>query len=125
MAHRVVRADFERRDARGLFREIARGFPVAGVLWGRMEAGAVMGNHYHRETRVFFYLTEGEARVATVDVTTGGRDRFELREGDGVLLEPKVSHAIRFVRPSEFVMLKSRAYSEADPDTYPHPVDEA
>ena len=123
MPHQIVGADFERKDARGLFREIARGFPAAGVLCGRMEAGALMGNHYHRKTRVFFYLTEGAATIATVDVTTGERDRFELSEGEGVILEPNVSHAIRYTRPSAFVMLKSRAYSDEDPDTYPHPVE--
>ena len=120
----MVRADFERRDPRGVFREIARGFPAGAVLCGRMDEGAVMGNHYHRQTRVFFYLASGEASVATEDVRTGERDRFELREGDGVVLEPNVSHAIRYSRPSEFVMLKSRPYSEEDPDTYAYPVEE-
>ena len=118
MPHQVLSPRFERRDDRGVFREILSGFPAGTVASGWMNAGAVMGNHYHRRTRVFFYLFAGEADVRTVDVETGAKDRFSLGGNQGVFLEPGESHAIRFGVESDFLMLKSLPYDSADPDTF-------
>lgn len=120
--HRVLAPSFERRDERGIFREILSGFPAGTVLSGQMRAGAVMGNHYHKRTRIFFYLLRGEARIKTVNVQTGGTDESRLGENQGVLLEPGESHAIRYLVDSEFLMLKSLPYDPADPDTFEYPV---
>jgi dTDP-4-dehydrorhamnose 3,5-epimerase-like enzyme len=122
MKHEVHGPRFERRDSRGIFREILSGFPAGTVACGNMGAGAVMGNHYHRRTRVFFYLLSGRAGVRTVDIETGAADKFLLAENQGVLLEPGESHAIRFLVDSEFLMMKSLPYDPQDPDTFAHPV---
>jgi dTDP-4-dehydrorhamnose 3,5-epimerase-like enzyme len=122
MPHQILEPRFERRDDRGVFRELLTGFPAGTVVCGRMNAGAVMGNHYHRRTRVFFYLLAGEADVRTVDVETGARERFRLEENRGVFFEPRQSHAIRFGVESEFLMVKSLPYDPADPDTIAFPV---
>lgn len=122
MPHEVLQPGFERRDERGVFREVLNGFSAQTLLSGRMNAGAVMGNHYHKKTRVFFYLLRGEAKIETVNVETLARDAFGLSENQGVFLEPGESHAIRYVTDSEFLMLKSPAYDPADPDTYAYPV---
>jgi quercetin dioxygenase-like cupin family protein len=117
MPHQILSPRFERRDERGVFREVLSGFPAGTVVCGRMNAGAVMGNHYHRRTHVFFHLLAGRAGVRTVNVGTGAKDRFPLAENQGVLLEPGESHAIRFDVESEFLMIKSLPYDPADPDT--------
>jgi dTDP-4-dehydrorhamnose 3,5-epimerase-like enzyme len=122
MKHEVHGPRFERRDSRGVFREILSGFPAGTVTSGNMGAGAVMGNHYHRRTRVFFYLVSGRAGIRTVDIETGAGDKFLLAENQGVFLEPGESHAIRFLVDSEFLMLKSLPYDPQDPDTFAHPV---
>lgn len=105
-----------------MFREILSGFPAGTVVVGRMGAGAVMGNHYHRKTRVFFHLLSGRAGVRTVDIETGRLDKFLIGENEGVFLEPGESHAIRFLVDSDFLMLKSLPYDAQDPDTFAHPV---
>ena len=124
MPHEILGPRFERRDDRGVFREVLSGFPAGTVVCGRMNADAVMGNHYHRRTRVFFYLFAGEADVRTVDVETRAKDRFSLRGNQGVFLEPGESHAIRFRVESDFLMLKSLPYDPEDPDTFEFPVPE-
>ena len=122
MTHEILSPRFERRDDRGVFRELLSGFPAGTVVCGDMSAGAVMGNHYHRRTRVFFHVLSGRADVSTVNVETGATDRFPLAENEGVFLEPGESHAIRFLADSRFLMVKSEAYDPADPDTIPYPV---
>jgi hypothetical protein len=114
MSHEVLVPRFERRDSRGVFREVLSGFPAGTVVCGQMGAGSVMGNHYHRRTR--------RAGVRTVDIETGRPDKFLLSENEGVVLEPGESHAIRFLVDSEFLMLKSLPYDPKDPDTFAHAV---
>jgi quercetin dioxygenase-like cupin family protein len=120
--HEILRHAFERRDERGLFQEIVNGPSFAAVSRGQMAAGAVMGNHFHKKTRVFFFLVSGRAAIKTVNVETGVTDAFRLSAGEGVYLETGESHAIRYETESEFVMLKSLPYDPKEPDTYSFPV---
>jgi dTDP-4-dehydrorhamnose 3,5-epimerase-like enzyme len=123
MPHAIVVPGFERRDDRGVFREVLNDFDARTLVCGEMKAGAVLGNHFHRRTRVFFYLAHGQAEVRTLDVETGERDLFTLLENQGVFFEVNESHAVRFLRAGEFAMLKSLPYDPADPDTFPLPID--
>ncbi len=116
-------AGFERKDARGVFREVLNGFEARTFITGRMSRDAVLGNHYHRKTRVFFYLTRGAARVVILNVETGEKEAFTLERDQGCFFEVNESHAVRFTEEGEFVMLKSLAYDPANPDTYPHPLE--
>ena len=122
MTHEILGPRFERRDDRGVFLEILNGFPAGTVVCGRMNAGALMGNHFHRRTRVFFYVLAGAADVGTVNVETGAKEKFQLGENQGVFFETGESHAIRFREDSEFLMLKSLPYDPEDPDTVEFPV---
>ena len=93
-------------------------------ITGTMKPGAVMGNHYHKETTIFFYLTTGSGKIDTIHVESKQTDSFTLNGNEGVLLKPFESHTIRFLEPSDFVMLKSIAYDPDSPDTYHFPVEE-
>lgn len=122
MPHELVLPTFERTDERGVFREVLNDGQWQALICGRMNADAVMGNHYHKKTVIFFYVTKGSVRVRTVHVETSARDEFLLTANQGVLLGVNESHAIAFREESEFVMLKSLRYDPQDPDTYPFPV---
>lgn len=122
MTHEICPPLYERRDERGSFAEILNSGSWEALICGSMNPDAVMGNHYHEKTTVFFYLVKGSARIKTVHVETNAGDEFLLGCGQGVLLPTRESHAIRFLEESEFVMLKSHRYDPTDPDTFPFPV---
>lgn len=122
MQHPIVEPGTVRVDARGTFIEALNGGHWESLICGSMKAEAVMGDHFHRQTVVFFFLTAGAAQIDTVDVTSGERDRVRLDANQGLLLRTGESHAIRFLQDSQFVMLKSRRYDAADPDTFAFPV---
>jgi dTDP-4-dehydrorhamnose 3,5-epimerase-like enzyme len=122
MAHEILTPSFERKDDRGLFQEVLNDGGWEALICGRMNPDAVLGNHYHKKTLVFFYLSSGSARIATIHVETEEKDVFFLKSGQGVILSTNESHAIRFIEESDFIMLKSLRYDPADPDTYPFPV---
>jgi dTDP-4-dehydrorhamnose 3,5-epimerase-like enzyme len=124
MGHEIITPSFERNDRRGLFQEVLNDGRWESLIAGRMNPGAVLGNHYHKKTVIFFYLTRGAVRIKTVHVRTNEIDVFSLQSGQGVLLHTDESHIIRFLEESEFVMLKSLRYDPADPDTYEFPVED-
>ncbi len=120
--HQIIPPNFERKDERGVFHEVINEGRWESLICGQMKAGAVLGNHYHKTTQIFFYLTGGAAAVHTIHVETGERDQLGLHGSQGVFLQSNESHAICFLEDSAFVMLKSRRYDSADPDTFDFPV---
>ena len=114
---------FRRVDDRGEFVEVIAEGRWEAVILGKMKAGAVMGRHYHKFTRIYFYLQTGEAEVIVVDVATNERTSFGIGEGHGTYLEPGQAHAIRFTKPSEFVVIKSHRHDSGNPDTFPFPIE--
>ncbi|HMK36117.1 MAG TPA: hypothetical protein VK463_13675 [Desulfomonilaceae bacterium] len=124
MPHDIVLPGFERTDGRGVFREILNDGQWHSLISGTMNPNAVMGNHYHKRTVIFFYVTRGSVRIKTVHVETSATDEFVLSAHQGVFLQVNESHAINFLEESEFLMLKSLPYNPDDPDTYAFPVED-
>lgn len=122
MAHDIVKPSFERKDERGVFKEVLNEGTWEALICGTMKPHSVMGNHYHKETLVFFYISSGSASIRTVHVHTRQRDSFSLAGGHGVFLRTNEAHEIKFLEDSEFVMLKSLKYDPAAPDTFDFPV---
>ena len=124
MGHEILEPTFRREDTRGRFVEVLNTGHWEALICGEMNKDAVIGNHYHKRTEVFFFLKRGKVRVATVHVETDDRDLFELEENQGVRLRPNESHAIYFLDDSEFIMLKSIPHNPAEPDTFSYPVED-
>ncbi len=122
--HLILSPTFERADARGLFHEVLNEGKWETLLSGRMKANAVMGNHYHKTTTVFFYLTSGSVTIKTIHVESKEQDQFTLRANQGVILPPNESHVVCFLEPSDFIMLKSQRYISEHSDTFHFPVSE-
>jgi quercetin dioxygenase-like cupin family protein len=118
----IVRAGFVREDERGTFTEALNDGHWESVVVAQMRPQAVLGHHYHKLTDVFVYLTTGRAEVIEIDVASGATKRRPLFAGEGIWLHVNVAHAIRFEEESSIVLLKSRRYDRAEPDTYPYTV---
>ena len=105
---------FERVDDRGRFVEVLAEGTWETVIYGQMNPGAVIGNHYHKLTKIYFYLTSGSADIELLRVADGSRRGLALRAGEGIFLETGEAHAIRFREASEFSLVKSRRHDPAD-----------
>ena len=116
---KMIKPSFIRNDERGTFIEALNDSEWANVSYGSMKKGAVMANHYHKKTQVFFYITKGAVKVDIINVYNKELSTFNLKVNEGVIFKPNYSHAIRFLQPSTFVMGKSIKYDEHSPDTYP------
>jgi hypothetical protein len=114
----LVEPGYRRADDRGILLEVLNGSRWECLLSGQMLRGAVMGHHYHEATEVFFFLTAGRADVGLWDPFDKQGGRTTLRAEQGIRFRPGISHAVRFVEDSTFLMLKSRRYDPANPDTF-------
>ncbi len=115
----LVNPSFTRIDDRGTFVEALNGETWNNISFGSMNKDAVMGNHYHKKTDVFFYVTKGSVEVKMIGVKNGKlKEKFILKQNEGVIFKTWYSHAIKFLEESNFVMGKSLKYDEKDPDTF-------
>jgi dTDP-4-dehydrorhamnose 3,5-epimerase-like enzyme len=119
---RIIRPSFTRNDERGLLRELLNEGEWRSVVTGEMVVGSRMGNHYHKETLVFFFLLTGHAAVILEDIETGARSTLELNALEGIIFQTNESHVLTFTEHTAYLMLKSLPYDPANPDTFDHPL---
>ena len=109
---------FERVDDRGTFIEALNSGQWASLAYGSMQAGNVMGQHYHRQTRIFFFLTRGQAEITLEDINSKRQQQVTLHEKEGIVLQTNHAHLIQFTTETDFLLMKSKPYSDENPDTY-------
>ncbi len=118
------KSGFIRNDKRGTFVEVINSKTWESIIFGEMKRGAVMGNHYHKKTTVFFYLISGSAQVNIINVITKKTKSVKLAQNEGIILSPDHSHSILYITDSSFIMGKSQKYNKENPDTYSFEVPE-
>ena len=61
----ILNPSFVRVDKRGVLKELINNpnKKWSVLNYGTMKKGAIIGNHYHKKTEVFFFLTKGKAKV--------------------------------------------------------------
>lgn len=114
---RRIGVDFE--DARGTISDILDGEPINSVTIITSRAGAVRGNHYHKESRQFVYVIEG-SMIYTMQRPGSEAMSFVVQPGDLVVSEPNERHAMRAVEHTVFIALTHgpRAGRGFESDTY-------
>lgn len=116
----ILRPIYTREDARGIFQEIIRGSPWLTIIVGQMNTGSQIGQHYHLETLLFFYVMSGAVIVTIENVETSERFHVNLKKKEGILLKPMHAHVIRFIEKTDYLLLKSNSYDPENPDTFPY-----
>lgn len=118
MSNQILGPIYSRIDDRGAFHEILRDLPWKSIITGEMHKDSELGNHYHKQTLLFFFLTSGSAEINIVSIETNEVNRYQLVKNQGIFLRQFHAHRIRFHEESSFILLKSRSYDPQDPDTY-------
>ncbi len=118
---RKISKTFERRDKRGIFREhINTQTGWKSVNGGLMKKGMIMGNHYHKKNTAVLFILRGSARVYSKNVRqkNSKMSTLNLRESEGCVMYPFETHAVKFLRDSVFLLLKSHRFESKSPDIY-------
>jgi oxalate decarboxylase/phosphoglucose isomerase-like protein (cupin superfamily) len=113
---RVERA-FE--DARGSIADILEDEIIEHVTLIATSAGAVRGNHVHRETHQWVYIVSGALRYVTRD-EQGDLERGVVRAGDRLYTGPMDAHAMEALEDTTMVVMTRgpRGGREYESDTF-------
>lgn len=71
--------------------------------------GAVLGNHYHKETDEYFYIVRGT-------VSYNGSRIFET--GDIFVVYPQEVHTLECITDTKLMTFLSKPYSKEEPDLW-------
>lgn len=75
--------------------------------------GNVLGNHYHHYGEMF-YLLSGEALYTFKDLEEGGTMEIHLKEGERIVIGPKVAHKAHFLKDTVMVEATEVPYVSAE-----------
>ena len=106
-------------DDRGEIIDLIENEEINAVTIVTFRKGAVRGNHYHKETLQWNYLTSGKIRLITQIVGQSATETI-MRPRDFVLIEPNVRHALVALEDSELMVFTKgpRGGKEYETDTY-------
>ena len=109
----------ERNDRRGSFMGLINQGNWKEVNLASTHAGEMRGGHFHKKTREIIFLLRGEAEVDLKDVRNPEKgERFTLKQGEGVEIEPYVLHTLKYLQDSEQVALLTERFEPSDPDLH-------
>jgi quercetin dioxygenase-like cupin family protein len=106
-------------DDRGEIMDILAEEPIDFVTRITSKAGAVRGNHYHKDTFQWVYMLSGRIRVCAYN-NGSGREEAVISTGDLLLNEPLEHHAFEALEDSVFLVLTRgpRGGEHYEDDTY-------
>lgn len=108
----------QKEDERGLFTGITNVGPWHEVNYLQTKAGAVRGNHYHKEIKEFVFIVKGHVLVEFESVKVADKIKFELRSGEGVIIHPYVLHTFFYVTDCEQISFLDSLFDPASPDLF-------
>lgn len=108
-----------REDGRGSFLGIINHGTWQEVNYVKTNAGAVRGNHYHKELREIVFVLKGVVEIEFRDVQhPEQRTVFRLQEGEGVEIMPYILHTMRYLTDCEQISLLDQPFNPSKPDLH-------
>lgn len=83
--------------------------PIKQVQLYEAKKGALLGDHYHKETDEYFFILSGTVSY--------NRERI-FEAGDIFVVYPQEKHALECLTDTKFMTFLSRPYSNESPDTW-------
>jgi len=105
-------------DERGRIETIS-----AGPAWKEVNrftsmAGVTRGGHYHKTTNEILFVLSGHIEITCKNIKSGSKNTMEIKEDEGILIEPWELHTVKIIKNSEWISLLSQVYDKNQPDTH-------
>src|SRR5208282_4618017 len=105
------------KDERGIIVDILENIDSVTII--HSYAGAIRGNHYHKETHQWTYIVSGKTRVVT---QVNGATRGDVVESAGALIyhAPGTQHAFQAIEDTKWLVFTRgpRKGKDYESDTY-------
>ena len=92
--------------------------PIAQVNTYFIKKGSTLGNHYHKVTKEYFFVIEGELYMDIQPLGEKETKGSVLSTGDFFLVEPLEVHKVEAITDVRLMTLLTKAFTEEDPDIH-------
>ena len=79
-----------------------------------LRAGAVRGNHYHKQKHELLYLISGEVLLIVQDLESKDRASLSLQAGDLAIIPTGIAHAIETRQTGHAIEFSPARFDAAD-----------
>ena len=114
-----LNVEIAHQDERGEIIDLLENEIINAVTLVTFRAGAIRGNHYHKETRQWNYLISGSIKFVS-QVSNEPVVESLMKPGDFMVTDPNVRHALVALEDSELMVFTKgpRGGKEYESDTY-------
>jgi len=119
MIFKKLKIDFQ--DKRGSIKDIFYKKNINHVAIIKSKAGVRRGDHYHKKTTQYMYITKGSLEYWYKKLGSKAKPKKKLiKVGDLVETPPKEMHALKIVKENEFIVftIGKRGGKDYESDTY-------
>lgn len=93
--------------------------PIHYIASIELREGTVRGNHFHKVKREFIYVLKGELLLLLEDVVSKDRESIPLKEGELVVINPGIAHALRVTQAGMAIEFSPARFDGSDIYRYP------
>jgi oxalate decarboxylase/phosphoglucose isomerase-like protein (cupin superfamily) len=90
-------------DDRGTIMDLLNHVNIRHIGFISSKAGAVRGNHFHKEASQYTYIISGKMEITSRD-PDGEPESIVISKGDLFLDPPLTEHAMRFIEDTEILV---------------------
>jgi quercetin dioxygenase-like cupin family protein len=116
---KIIHTNVSHEDERGQIIDLLEKENVNAITFVSFKKNAVRGNHYHKETTQWNYITRGKVKLVT-QIADGPIEEKILMPGDLAVTAPMEKHALMGVEEAEMLVFTKgpRGGKEYESDTF-------
>lgn len=104
---KFIKPDFEFSDDRGSLTQLVHG-GWNQVNYITSAAGALRGDHYHKENEEAFFVVSGEFELSLEDMRTHEKAKYTMHSGDFFIIYPHVMHSFLYTKETALISLYNK-----------------
>jgi quercetin dioxygenase-like cupin family protein len=116
---KLIETKINHEDERGIIIDLLEQETVNAITLVSFKKNAIRGNHFHKETTQWNYITKGVVKLVT-QMGDGPIEEKILKKGDLAVTVPMEKHALMGIEDSEMMVFTKgpRGGKEYESDTF-------
>ena len=109
------------KDKRGSIKDLFYKKNINHIAVIKSKRGALRGDHFHKRTTQYMYITKGELEYWYKKRTSKQKSKMALlKEGDLIMTPPNEMHALKITKNNEFIVFTTglRGGKDYEADTF-------
>ncbi len=108
-----AKTDFEFGDERGKLTQIVhKGWNQVNYMTS--EAGAIRGNHYHKNNAEFFYIISGKIKLTLQNLDKSIEEVYDIKAGDVFIINKNINHIFEYLEPTALISMYNQGVEEQE-----------